>query len=768
MRGSNPRPETCLRVACLTSCTGEKVVESDQQLVWDDFKSGKVHISTREKELGDLCRTAGEMYTGEQHVRLIRGVEKTRKTGKDQIDLHVLSAGYGLIPEDRLVAPYEITFATMKAKELREWADFLKVPAGFRKTVGKEYDLGLILLGDHYLKACDLDSEVRFGGPTILFCGTGMAKKLPAMEGVRVVPISNPEAKRFSCGLVGLKGELGARLIDGIGKDPKVLKKILDPKFDLLAWLDGLPGWGKDSLGVGAKSSPKKKASKKGAVEKKTVVAGKQRFRIHVPRKNASMHYFIPEWDDRVDPDYDFSCDDITLDREPYTHDVYAHEIYSKPNYDGILVSKSVIEDNKTKKARISQIGIHAHVRVPRNFPVMGDCGAFNYIDEVEPPYGTEETVDFYQNLDFDYGVSIDHLIVPEHMKRTVYCYVDLDGLEHEVTHDDFLMHKKAGVNAEKLRRRAKDLFSNDPYLFTFEEKDLTEAKRRWELTLRNAREFVGVHKKRGATFTPIAGCQGWDVESQTEMFKEQQKMGYTYIALGGLVRSQTRQILEILESVNKVRKPTTKIHLFGVARPDAIKDFMAAGVNSIDSARFLRQAWLSATSNYYTGDGEGYADATRAGRIAKGEDKWRYAAVRIPPVHREGGGALTNKAKKMVEKGHDAALLRREEEKALKTIHAYDRGEIDLENTLKVIATYDQLMGGDPRNVPHYRRVLEDKPWQKCPCTVCQKTGIDTVVFRRNNRNRRRGFHNTWWFYQLFSKLTEAQNDTAVTASTK
>ena len=61
------------------------------------------------------------------------------------------------------------------------------------------------------------------------------------------------------------------------------------------------------------------------------------------------MKYFIPEWDDRVDPDYDFLNDGITADRDPYVHDVYSHEIYPSPNYDGILVSKSVIEDNKTK-----------------------------------------------------------------------------------------------------------------------------------------------------------------------------------------------------------------------------------------------------------------------------------------------------------------------------------------------------------------------------------------------------------------------------------
>ena len=146
-----------------------------------------------------------------------------------------------MIPEERKVAPYEITFATMKSKELREWADTLNVPGDFRKAVSATYDFGMILLGDNYLAACNLDESIKFGGPTLLFCGTGMAKKLPKMANLRVVPISNPEAKRFSCGLIGLKGELTYRVLRGIA-EPSAIKNLLDPKFDMLKWLDVIKG----------------------------------------------------------------------------------------------------------------------------------------------------------------------------------------------------------------------------------------------------------------------------------------------------------------------------------------------------------------------------------------------------------------------------------------------------------------------------------------------------------------------------------------------
>lgn len=172
----------------------------------------------------------------------MRGVAGFRESGKEkaknEINLQILSAGYGVIPEDRMVPPYEMTYATMKTKELRDWADALNVPADFRKTVTSKYDLGLILLGDNYLAACNLDGKVGFGGPTLLFCGTGMAKKLPPLKNVRVVPISNPEAKRFSCGLVGLKGELARRVLARVQKDKKILTQMFDPSFDVLDYLD--------------------------------------------------------------------------------------------------------------------------------------------------------------------------------------------------------------------------------------------------------------------------------------------------------------------------------------------------------------------------------------------------------------------------------------------------------------------------------------------------------------------------------------------------
>jgi hypothetical protein len=75
------------------------------------------------------------------------------------------------------------------------------------------------------------------------------------------------------------------------------------------------------------------------------------------------------------------------------------------------------------------------------------------------------------------------------------------------------------------------------------------------------------------------------------------------------------------------------------------------------------------------------------------------------------------------------------------------------------LLAEYDSLVAGEPkRRHEGIRRTLEDRPWQRCVCSICQAIGIEVVVFRGNNRNRRRGFHNTHIFYGMIDRIIAGQ----------
>ena len=47
------------------------------------------------------------------------------------------------------------------------------------------------------------------------------------------------------------------------------------------------------------------------------------------------------------------------------------------------------------------------------------------------------------------------------------------------------------------------------------------------------------------------------------------------------------------------------------------------------------------------------------------------------------------------------------------------------------------------------YREVLTERPWSKCQCEICRTVGIEVIVFRGTERNKRRGFHNLSIFFE-------------------
>jgi hypothetical protein len=86
--------------------------------------------------------------------------------------------------------------------------------------------------------------------------------------------------------------------------------------------------------------------------------------------------------------------------------------------------------------------------------------------------------------------------------------------------------------------------------------------------------------------------------------------------------------------------------------------------------------------------------------------------------------------------------------------LREYDRGVVSFDEVLEAVRDYVKLVGHE-RYLPYYVATLRDMPWKRCDCAVCRSAGVDVVIFRGNNRNRRRGFHNVY----VFSKLLRSGN---------
>lgn len=410
------------------------------------------------------------------------------------------------------------------------------------------------------------------------------------------------------------------------------------------------------------------------------------------------MKFFFPDSQDQIDPGFDFETEEKSEMRVRQRDDLYIHEMLGPKVIDGLLVSKAIVDGRAgaagkytlAQRHRLYRVGIRRFFRLekmPTEFRTMGDCGAFSYFNEEEPPYSIDEVIDFYDECEFDLGIAPDHI---------VFGFVPDDN-----------------APPEKLR----------------------EWKRRQELTISLAADFRSRCAERQARFIPMAVAHGWSPQSYAESVAALQDAGYDRIALGGMVPLKTHEILSSLKGIAAVRKRQTQLHLLGIMREEAIVEFEDLGVASFDSTSAFRQSFKDDRDNYHT-----------TGRS--------YTAIRVPQV--EGN----TKLKKAIEAGwirqEDAVRLERE---CLAGLHKYDETGIGQGRLLELLDEYAQLVSSPSTDSSReknrksyteaYGQTLEDAPWKKCNCRICREAGINVIIFRGSERNKRRGFHNIFAFRQ-------------------
>lgn len=194
--------------------------------------------ATKVSDGSDAALLAEDLYAGQQHRRLMQGVSAYRDAGEPAglLDLHIVSAGHGVIAASERLRSYDTTFAGMGRAQLRQHAVRLGVPAAVASLLSQPRKLSLLLLGEDYLHAAHLSEVREFGAPTIVFTSPHAARWLPKSTQLHAVPLDNQDARRFSCGLVALKGELAARLLRWLTNVPQATVPL--ERTRLLRWLE--------------------------------------------------------------------------------------------------------------------------------------------------------------------------------------------------------------------------------------------------------------------------------------------------------------------------------------------------------------------------------------------------------------------------------------------------------------------------------------------------------------------------------------------------
>lgn len=424
------------------------------------------------------------------------------------------------------------------------------------------------------------------------------------------------------------------------------------------------------------------------------------------------MKFIFADSLDMIDPTFNFEADRMGTDREMYWGDVYPHEFFKSPPYEGVLVSRGIVGDDlfpgkypADLMMRFRRVGARAFLRLKgkhfAKMQIFGDCGAFSYVELKIPPYTSEMMLDFYADGGFTHGCSVDHIIFD--FKTSVS---GLDG-------------------------------------------GTPDARQRFEITLDNATSFIKAAKSMGRAFTPMGVIQGWSPDSMAHAARRLEKMGYDYLALGGMVPLNAAQVHLCLQAIRRKISSKVKLHLLGFAKAEQIHEFKGYGIASFDSTSPLTRAFKDAKANYYHSNGNGHLDY--------------YTAIRIPQATEN-----TKLKRRAKESGTDQEELVKLEKRALDGLRLFDRGRAGIGHTVGSILEYNREFLWDSNKTKEsneallakteaaIRRTLKDRPWKQCHCRVCKEAGIDTVIFRGSNRNKRRGFHNLFVYHQHFRRAVQ------------
>ena len=200
---------------------------------------------------------AAKMYTGKQHTLLMDGVNQVRtRYGQSSLDLAIISAEYGLLNENDVIAPYNVTFQGMKKAEILEKSRRLQLRERVAALIAR-YDVVFFLLGEKYVQALQLPlGESRPGGnpsrpgglsyrggvpetvTQIFLLGAGYRRLIPDAPNVHFVPAGSALSRTLGVMGVALKGFVfkkmceavcreGLNLFEEIRQKPQMIRDIV-------------------------------------------------------------------------------------------------------------------------------------------------------------------------------------------------------------------------------------------------------------------------------------------------------------------------------------------------------------------------------------------------------------------------------------------------------------------------------------------------------------------------------------------------------------
>ena len=171
------------------------------------------------------------------------------------------------------------------------------------------------------------------------------------------------------------------------------------------------------------------------------------------------------------------------------------------------------------------------------------------------------------------------------------------------------------------------------------------------------------------------------------------------------------------------------KLHLFGFTRTSDVHKFLGLGIESIDSTSPLIKSFKDDRNNLFMPDGQS------------------YTAIRIPKLN-------TLRREFVNKKLVDFSVAERLEKKAINGLRDYDLKKCSAESAVESILEYQHYLKRKGGSAEAYLRTLKSRLWETQCSPILKQIGVDTVILRGLNRDKRRGFHNLFVFHQKLKKF--------------
>ncbi|MGY5880919.1 MAG: hypothetical protein RTV31_11750 [Candidatus Thorarchaeota archaeon] len=217
-----------MRILVVGSCGKKKLNQSTVSPTCKDLASIDDIKTWREKSSYPTTRVR-DLYAGNQNRELVKGVDLLRQIEKTEVKLSIISAGFGLVEEKDTLPSYDCSFSRMGNSQIKERAQWLRIPLNFKKLLTSGFDLVYLALGKKYLLTLGEEWKTKSNTTVVGFNRSLSEEKMLCIPSAHKIVSAFSRSGHKIHGITGFKGDLLRILADYALKQD-------NPYRELLAW----------------------------------------------------------------------------------------------------------------------------------------------------------------------------------------------------------------------------------------------------------------------------------------------------------------------------------------------------------------------------------------------------------------------------------------------------------------------------------------------------------------------------------------------------